>query len=285
MPEPLAPEHYRDLIRIALDEDVGTGDITSEAIIPASSTGTAAFVAKSPLVVCGMDVARDVFLQVDPSIAWTADRTDGEWCEPGAILGRIEGPARSLLTAERTALNLLQHLSGIATIARAFVDAAAPTIVLDTRKTLPGMRRVAKYAVRCGGARNHRVGLFDAVLIKDNHIRVAGGIAQAVSLARAGAPPGPVEVETQSLADVDAALGAGADIIMLDNLDDVQTREAIARIGGRAKIELSGNMTIERVRRLARFGADYVSVGALTHSAPGADISLEITIYPGAEGQ
>lgn len=278
MPEPLDPGAYRDLVRRALAEDVGTGDVTSRATIPADRQGAAEFIAKVDLVLAGFDIAREVFTQVDDSIVWKPVRADGDRCPAGSVLGRVEGPARALLTAERTALNILQHLSGIATLTRAFVDAASPMTVLDTRKTLPGMRLLAKYAVRCGGGRNHRLGLFDAVLIKDNHIRVAGGIGKAVALARAGAPGLPIEVEAQSLAEVDEAVAAGADIVMLDNFDDALTREAIARIAGRARIELSGNMTLERVARLADCGADYVSVGALTHSAPAADISLEITI-------
>jgi len=278
MPDRLDPSTYTDLIRRALAEDVGSGDITSNAIIPAASAGSAVFVAKTSLIVCGLDVAHEVFRQVDPAIRWTLTKADGDSCEPGDTIGRVEGAARSILTAERTALNVLQHLSGIATLTRAFVDRAAPMVVLDTRKTLPGMRHLAKYAVRCGGGTNHRFGLFDAILIKDNHIRVAGGIGEAVRLARGNAPAGPIEVEAQSLDDVDAALAAGADIIMLDNLDDAATHRAVERIAGRAKVELSGNMTLERVARLAQSGADFVSVGALTHSAPGADISLEITI-------
>jgi nicotinate-nucleotide pyrophosphorylase (carboxylating) len=219
-----------------------------------------------------------VFAQVDARVVWQADCADGDRRMPGDRVAWVRGAARSLLAAERTALNLLQHLSGIATLTRAFVDAAAPMTVLDTRKTLPGMRALAKYAVTCGGGRNHRFGLFDAVLIKDNHIRVAGSIAAAVRLAREAHAPGPIEVETQSLDQVDEAVRAGADIIMLDNLDDETTAEAIARVGRRARIELSGNMTIERVRRLSASGADFVSVGALTHSAPAADVSLEITV-------
>jgi nicotinate-nucleotide pyrophosphorylase (carboxylating) len=282
MTDRLDASSYTDLVRRALAEDVGSGDITSNAIIPVESVGRAVFVAKSPLVVCGLDVAHEVFRQVDPAIRWTVAMADGDRCEPGATIGRVEGAARSILTAERTALNFLQHLSGIATLARAFAEAAAPMVVLDTRKTLPGMRYLAKYAVRSGGATNHRIGLFDAILIKDNHIRVAGGIGEAVRLARENAPAGPIEVEAQSLEEVDAALDAGADIIMLDNFSDEATHQAIARIGGRAKVELSGNMTLERVARLSTSGADYVSVGALTHSAPSADISLEINIEPGA---
>ncbi|MCC7043368.1 MAG: carboxylating nicotinate-nucleotide diphosphorylase [Acidobacteria bacterium] len=278
MPERLEPAVYRDLIRQALAEDIGAGDVTSLAIVPADREATGVFTAKSALVIAGFDLAREVFAQVDARVVWQQDCNDGSRCQPGDRLGRVRGSARSLLAAERTALNLVQHLSGIATLTRAFVEAAAPMTVLDTRKTLPGMRALAKYAVACGGGRNHRLGLFDAVLIKDNHIRVAGSIGAAVRLAREAHAPGAIEVETQSLEQVDDALRAGVDIIMLDNLDDTTTAEAIARVAGRAKIELSGNMTIERVRRLSSFGADFVSVGALTHSAPAADISLEIAI-------
>ena len=234
--------------------------------------------AKSSLVLAGLEVAQEVFAALDANVVWDPVRRDGDRCEPGDRVAVIRGQARALLTAERTALNLLQMLSGIATITRTFVEAAAPVQVLDTRKIVPGMRALAKYAVACGGGRNHRAGLYDAVLIKDNHIRVAGGIGEAVRRARAAGAPAPIEVETQSLDQVDDAVRAGADIIMLDNLDDETTTLAIARVAGRAKIELSGNMTLDRVRRLASSGADYVSVGALTHSAPAADISLEIDL-------
>jgi nicotinate-nucleotide pyrophosphorylase (carboxylating) len=217
-------------------------------------------------------------VEVDGSIRFEMRRRDGDTVAAGAELATVHGRAVSLLAAERTALNLLQYLSGIATLTRAFVEAARPLRVLDTRKTAPGLRRLAKYAVTCGGGENHRIGLFDGILIKDNHIRVAGGIAEAVRRVRAAAVNRPVEVEAQSLDQVDDALAAGADIIMLDNLDDRTTREAIVRIGGRARIELSGNMSLARVKTLANSGADVVSVGALTHSAPAADISLEITI-------
>ncbi len=278
MLESIDASAYRDLVRRALAEDIGPGDVTSEAIVAPDRVAAGVFFGKSPLVVAGLDVAREVFAQVDADVAWDAVKVDGDVCRPGDRVAQVSGRARSLLSAERTALNLLQHLSGIATLTRAFVDAAAPMTVLDTRKTLPGMRTLAKYAVVCGGGRNHRLGLFDAVLIKDNHIRVAGSIGEAVRRARAAGTPGFVEVETQSLAQVDEAIEAGADIIMLDNLDDGTTAEAIARVAGRAKVELSGNMTLERVRGLARSGADFVSVGALTHSAPAADISLEIDL-------
>lgn len=278
MLEPPARDTYSDLVRLALAEDLGPGDVTSRAIVPADRMADGVFVAKARLVLAGFDVAREVFVQVEPSVDWTAACRDGQICEPGQRIGSVHGTARGLLAAERTALNLLQHLSGIATSTRAMVDVAGPLTVLDTRKTLPGLRALEKYAVTCGGGRNHRVGLFDAVLIKDNHIRVAGSIRAAVSRVRASGAPGPIEVETQSLEQVDEAIAAGADVIMLDNLDDAATIEAIGRIAGCARVELSGNMTIDRVARLAGTGADDVSVGALTHSAPAADISLEISV-------
>lgn len=278
MPDALAPAACRDLIRRALAEDVGAGDVTSRAIVPADREALGVLLVKSPLVVAGLDFAREVFAQVDAGVTWQAYAADGDRCDVGERLATVRGAARSLLAAERTALNLLQHLAGIATLTRAFVDAAAPMTVLDTRKTLPGMRALAKYAVTCGGGRNHRFGLFDAVLIKDNHIRVAGSIEAAVQLVRDAGAPRPIEVETQSLDQVDAAIRAAADIIMLDNLDDAATAAAIGRIAGRARVELSGNMTLDRVKRLAASGADDVSVGALTHSAPAADISLEIAV-------
>jgi nicotinate-nucleotide pyrophosphorylase (carboxylating) len=278
MPDAPSPAAYRDLIRQALAEDIGAGDVTSRAIVPADREAVGVLLAKSPLVVAGLAQAREVFAQVDAGVIWQAEAADGGRCDVGDRLATVRGAARSLLTAERTALNLLQHMSGIATLTRAFVDAAAPMTVLDTRKTLPGLRALAKYAVTCGGGRNHRFGLFDAVLIKDNHIRVAGSIEAAVGRVREAGAPRPIEVETQSLDQVDAAIRAAADIIMLDNLDDETTAAAIERVAGRAKIELSGNMTIERVRRLSTFGADFVSVGALTHSAPAADVSFEIAL-------
>jgi nicotinate-nucleotide pyrophosphorylase (carboxylating) len=278
MPDALRLEDMRGVVRRALDEDVGSGDVTSLAIVPADRIAGGVFFAKSTLALAGLDVAREVFAMVDGTVAWRSLAADGEVCRPGQRLATVEGPARALLAAERTALNLLQHLSGIATLTRAFVDAAGTLHVLDTRKTMPGLRALEKYAVACGGGRNHRFGLFDAVLIKDNHIRVAGSIGAAVDSVRAAGVPGPIEVETQSLDQVDEAIAAGADIIMLDNMDDGMTAEAIARIAGRARVELSGNMTIDRVGRLSTSGADYVSVGALTHSAPAADISLEIAL-------
>jgi nicotinate-nucleotide pyrophosphorylase (carboxylating) len=277
MPEPPARSAYSALVRQALAEDVGPGDITTRAIVPPDARVEAIFLAKARGVLAGLDVAREVFEQIDPRIEVVGLKHDGDVCEPGERIATIHGPAAGVMTGERTALNFLQYLCGIATRTREFVDAAGGRLaVLDTRKTTPGLRLLAKYAVRCGGGVNHRVGLYDGVLIKDNHIRIAGSIAEAVRRVRETGTALPIEVETQSLADVDAALAAHADIIMPDNLDDDAIARAIARIDGRAKVELSGNMTVERVARLAAAGADFVSVGALTHSASAMDISLEV---------
>jgi nicotinate-nucleotide pyrophosphorylase (carboxylating) len=279
MPEPLDPEQYRDTVRRALAEDVGSGDITTAATVDRQAVGRGVLIAKSACVVAGLDIAREVFRQVDPALEMVARRADGDRVVAGDVLASVRGRAASLLVAERTALNFVQYLSGIATTTRRFVAAAAGRItILDTRKTTPTLRALAKYAVRCGGGTNHRTGLYDGVLIKDNHIRLAGGIEAAVARVRQAAPGMPIEVETQSLGEVDAALASGADVIMLDNLDQAATRQAIERIAGRARVELSGNMTVARVRALAGLGADVVSVGALTHSAPAADISLEIEL-------
>jgi len=277
MPEPLDPATYRPLIRRAIAEDVGSGDVTTLATVPLGIRAEAALVAGQPCVVAGLAIAEDVFTQVDSTIAWTPVRADGDRCEAGSTIARVRGPARSLLIAERTALNFLQHLCGIATLTRQFVDAAGGRVsVLDTRKTIPTLRALAKYAVRCGGGANHRFGLDDGILIKDNHIRIAGGIAAAVRRMRQTSPGRAVEVETQNLDEVQAALAAGADIIMLDNLDDSAVDEAVRQIAGRARVEVSGGLTLDRVRRLAASGADCVSIGALTHSAPAVDLSLDI---------
>ncbi len=228
-------------------------------------------------MLAGLDVAFEAFRLLDPAVRATSLKHDGDRCVPGDEAAEVVGPARALLTAERTALNFLQRLSGIATRARQFVDAAGGRlIVLDTRKTTPGLRRLEKYAVRCGGATNHRAGLFDAVLIKDNHIRLAGGVAAAVECMRARQPGLPVEIEAQSLEQVDQALEAGADIVLADNLSIDDIRETVRRARGRARVEISGGVTLERMPELAATGADSVSVGALTHSAPAVDISFEL---------
>jgi nicotinate-nucleotide pyrophosphorylase (carboxylating) len=277
MPRSLDPSVYRDLVRRALAEDVGSGDVTTEATIPPSQRARGLFVAKTQCVLAGIDVAVETFRQLDPSVTASWRRRDGECCQSGDGIGEIAGSARSLLTGERTALNFLQHLTGIATQARRFVEAAGGRItILDTRKTTPTLRALEKYAVAAGGATNHRMGLFDAVLVKDNHIRLAGGVAAAVRLARAHAPGVSVEVEAQNLAEVDEALAAGVDVVLADNLSMDEICETVRRARGRAKVEISGNVTLDRVARLAATGADYVSAGALTHSAPAADISFEI---------
>ena len=279
VPEPLDPKTYVELVRLALAEDVGKGDITSKAVVPPKTKAGGMFLARRVCVVAGLDVTRAVFLEVDKSVTFTAFKKDGDLCEADDTIARVEGPATAFLAAERTALNFLQHLSGIATLTRRFVDATGGKLtVLDTRKTIPTMRLLAKYAVRCGGGSNHRVGLYDGVLVKDNHIRLAGGVAQAVEKMRAAGLKLPIEVECQNLEEVDAAIEAGADVIMLDNLDDAMIRDAVVKIQGAARVEISGGVTLERIHALTTLGADCVSVGAITHSAPAADISLEIEI-------
>lgn len=273
----LDPSAYVDLVRRALEEDIGAGDITTRATVDPQLRGRAQLIAKSALVLSGLDVAEEVFRQVDQWTVFTRQLGDGDKCPPGVVVAEIDGSAAGLLTAERTALNFVQRMSGIATITRRFVDAAAGRItILDTRKTTPTLRTLEKYAVQCGGGTNHRVGLFDAILIKENHARLAGGIRQAVTRMRATSRFLPIEVEAQSLEEVDAALAARADIILLDNLSTSEIQEALRRIAGAAQTEISGGVTLERIPELAATGADFVSVGALTHSAPAADLSLEI---------
>jgi nicotinate-nucleotide pyrophosphorylase (carboxylating) len=280
---PLEPHLYLDLVRQALAEDVGSGDQTTDVVVPAGTTATALLVAKSPCIVAGLDVARAVFSEVNANVVFTPRCGDGQRCAPGDVLAELEGPAAALLTAERTALNFLQHMTGIATLTGRFVEATGGRLtIIDTRKTIPTMRALAKYAVRCGGGTNHRMGLYDAILIKDNHIQIAGGIGEAVRRVRARGITLPIEVEAQSLADVDAAIEARADVIMLDNLGDEVMREAVARIAGRARIEISGGVTLERIPALSELGADVVSVGAITHSVPAANISLDMQPHAGS---
>jgi nicotinate-nucleotide pyrophosphorylase (carboxylating) len=275
--EPLEPGVYRELVRRALAEDFGWGDVTTEGTIDRAQKAHAYILAKSRCVLAGLDIATEAFRQLDPAVSVTAYRRDGELCEPGTKVADMSGHAAALLTAERTALNFLQRLSGIATLTRQFVDAADGRItVLDTRKTTPLLRALEKYAVRPGGGVNHRKGLDDGILIKDNHVRLAGGVANAVSRMRKTTREMPTEVEAQSLEQVDAALDAGADIVLLDNLSTPDIIEAVRRCKGRAKTEISGGVTLSRLPELAATGADYVSIGALTHSAPAADLSFEI---------
>jgi len=269
-------------VRRALAEDVGSGDITTAATVDADRRASAVLLAKSHCVIAGLDVAWEAFRQLDAGVSIAVARADGSVCEPGTEVARLEGTARALLTAERTALNLVQRLTGIATLTRQFVEAAGGRIVvLDTRKTTPLLRALEKYAVRVGGATNHRHGLHDGILIKDNHARLAGGVAQAVARMRTARAGLPIEVEAQSLDDVDQALEAGADIVLLDNLSTADVREAVARCRGRARTEVSGGVTLDRLPELAGTGADAVSVGALTHSAPAADLSFEIVMGSG----
>jgi nicotinate-nucleotide pyrophosphorylase (carboxylating) len=275
--EPLDPGLYREIVRRALAEDLGWGDVTTEATVQASQLARGIILAKSPCVIAGVEVALEAFRQLDPSLTVQADRADGQTCAAGDIIATIHGSAASLLTGERTALNFLQRMSGVATLTRRFVDAAAGRItVLDTRKTTPTLRVLEKYAVRAGGGMNHRGGLDDGILIKDNHVRLAGGVGEALRRMKAGGQEMPIEIEAQSLDQVDAALAEGADIILLDNLTTAEIEEAVRRVGGRAKTEISGNVTLDRLPELARTGANYVSVGALTHSAPAVDLSFEL---------
>jgi nicotinate-nucleotide pyrophosphorylase (carboxylating) len=275
--EPLDPGLYRELVRRALAEDFGWGDVTTETIIDRKQKARGVLTAKSPCVLAGLDVAAEAFRQMDPAVQISVNRSDGTRCEPGTEVAEVRGLAAALLTAERTALNFLQRLSGIATLTRQFVDAAGGRItVLDTRKTTPILRALEKYAVRAGGGVNHRSGLDDGILIKDNHIRLAGSVSSTVTRMRKATREMPTEVEAQSLAQVDEALQAGADIVLLDNLSTRDIIEAVKRCSGRARTEISGGVTLQRMSELAATGADYVSVGALTHSAPAVDISFEI---------
>ncbi len=275
--------NLREQIRAWLLEDVGHGDLTTQLTVPQDAQGRGVILAKETGVLAGIEAARLVFHEVDPTLRFTALKADGDRLEPVQAVARIEGRLASILTAERLALNLLQRLSGIATLTRKYVEAVAGTQarILDTRKTTPGLRALEKYAVRVGGGHNHRFGLFDGILIKDNHIAAAGGVRAAVTRARARAPHGlRVEVEVTTLAELEEALEAGADVILLDNMDLPTLRQAVARAAGRARLEASGGMTLERVRAVAETGVDFISVGALTHSAKALDLSLEIEATP-----
>ncbi len=275
-----------DLFKLAGDflaEDVGRGDITTEAVVLPGVRARGRFVAKQDLVVAGLEVADAVFAVLDSSVEIEAFVTDGDRVSAGQIFARVEGPAEVLLAAERTALNLLQHLSGIATLTRAFVEAVAGTRaqIVDTRKTLPGLRMLQKYAVAVGGGRNHRFGLDDGILIKDNHIALAGSVRTAVERARKYAGHmHKIEVEVSNLDDLREALEARADIILLDNMSPEMVREAVRLVRERAPevlVEASGGITLENVRAYAEAGVDFISIGALTHSAPAADISMKLT--------
>jgi nicotinate-nucleotide pyrophosphorylase (carboxylating) len=267
------------LIELAIDEDAGLGDLTSRAIFPPGHRSKAVVTAGEDLVVCGLEAAARVFARVDPAIVVRRVARDGDRMKAGGVVLRIQGPTIGILTAERTALNFLQRLSGIATQARRYADRVAglKVRIADTRKTTPGWRSLEKQAVRCGGCFNHRSSLGEHILIKDNHIAAAGSIARAVERARSAAPhTAKIEVEAKTPAEVRAALRAGAEVILLDNMTPGQVRLAVATIAGAAAVEVSGGVRFETLRDYAIPGVDVISVGALTHSAPAADLSLTI---------
>ncbi len=274
----LEPWQIEALVDRFLEEDIGRGDRTTEAVVPEGVPGRARIEAREPAIVAGIEIARVCFARLG-EISWRPQISDGERVETGGVVVRMEGPLRAILTGERTALNLLQRLSGIATMTRTYVDAVAgnPVQVVDTRKTTPGLRVLEKYAVRVGGGSNHRAGLDDGVLIKDNHIAAAGGVGEAVSRALADRPHGlKVEVEVQDLEQLDEALAAGAEAILLDNMSPQMVRDAVARAGGKAVLEASGGITLDTVSEYAKTGVDLISVGALTHSVRAIDLSLEV---------
>jgi nicotinate-nucleotide pyrophosphorylase (carboxylating) len=274
----------RDAVRAALREDLGrAGDITSAATIPATATATADLVARRPGVIAGLALAAAAFREMDASIRFEPKVADGDRVKAGALVARVSGPARAVLSAERVALNFLCHLSGVATATAAFVGEVKHTRarICDTRKTTPGLRAFEKYAVRCGGGVNHRFGLDDAVLIKDNHIAVAGGVGAAVARARESAGHMVrIEVEVTGLAQIGEALAEKADVIMLDNMKPAEMKKAVAMIAGRAVIEASGNVTLETVKAIAETGVDVISSGWITHSAPVLDLALDVVVKP-----
>ncbi|AEG58541.1 carboxylating nicotinate-nucleotide diphosphorylase [Desulforamulus ruminis] len=269
----------KKIIEIGLAEDIGTGDITTNSTVPIGSRAKGMIYVKEPGVLAGLAVAEEVFRQMSPEVHFHHRIQDGTWVEPGTVVAEVEGDARAILTGERLALNFLQRMSGIATRTAALVEKVKlyPVRVVDTRKTTPGLRMLEKYAVRVGGGFNHRYGLYDAVLIKDNHIKVAGGITQAVLAARHNVPHTiKIEVEVEDLAGVSEALEARVDIIMLDNMDQATMREAVKLVDGRALVEASGGINEETIVAAAKAGVDLVSIGALTHSIKSLDISLDI---------
>ncbi|MFN0069406.1 MAG: carboxylating nicotinate-nucleotide diphosphorylase [Limisphaerales bacterium] len=279
---PLTAAELQALVAAALAEDIGPGDVTTAACVPEAAQARARLVARTPLTLAGRALAEAAFRAVDPHLDLDPHADDGAAVPAGDLVIEVSGSARAILTAERVALNFVQHLSGVATLTRKFVDAVAGTRarILDTRKTTPGWRRLEKYAVACGGGVNHRFGLGDLVLIKDNHLAALAGekpdpIAAAVARARAARPYLRVEVEADTLAQVEQALAAGADIILLDNMPPATLREAVRLAAGRALLEASGGVSLASVRGIAETGVDFISVGALTHSAPAADLGLD----------
>jgi nicotinate-nucleotide pyrophosphorylase (carboxylating) len=269
------------LIRLALEEDIGAGDITTDALIEADHVSTAVIFAKESLVLAGLQVAQEVFTTLDPAMSFDTTFQDGDQVETGYEILKIYGKLQALLKGERTALNFLQRLSGVATITRQYVDRVAGSNVrlTDTRKTIPGWRRLEKYAVKIGGAHNHRFGLYDGILIKDNHIVACGGISEAVARVRNNRPQLlPIEVEVSDLNQVKEALESGVDIIMLDNMDLNDINSAVSLVDGRALVEVSGGITLDTLAEIANTGVDIISIGALTHSVRAVDISMRVVV-------
>jgi nicotinate-nucleotide pyrophosphorylase (carboxylating) len=275
----LSAEDIDRVVQAALAEDVGTGDATTLALIPAAARCRAELLLEEPGVVCGVPVATAVFKALDASVTVEARLEEGSAVsEVPAVLGVVEGPARAILTGERVALNLVGRLSGIASLTRRFAELTegTPARILDTRKTTPGLRALEKYAVRCGGGTNHRAGLYDGILVKENHIRVAGGIGEALGALNGSAAGLPVEIEAETIDQVREVVAAGAPRILLDNMSPEQVREAVDEVAGRAELEASGGMSLATVRAYAETGVDFISVGALTHSARSLHVSLEV---------
>jgi len=278
--EALDPALYREVVRRALAEDLGWGDVTTEAIVPPDLRARGSIVARSACVIAGLAVAAEAFRQLDPACAFHAHVADGQSCSAGVCVAEVEGLAGSMLTAERTALNFLERLSGIATLTRQYVDAISGTgaVLLDTRKTIPGLRVLEKYATRMGGAHNHRMRLDDGVLIKDNHVAVCGGVAEAVRRAKAANTGLQVQVEVDRIDQIEPALSAGADRLLLDNMDPAMLREAVSVVAGRVPLEASGGVTLETIRFLAETGVDFISLGRITQSAPAVDIGMDYSL-------
>ncbi len=277
----LAPDELQKFVRAVLQEDLGRGDVTTEVTIPPDMHFSAILAARQPVVLAGMDLAEAFFRELDPDVAVERlGRVDGEMVGAGVPIMRIEGRARSMLAAERSALNTLQHLTGIATMTRQYADAVAGTgcVLLDTRKTVPGLRGLEKYAARMGGARNHRMRLDDGILIKDNHVAAVGGIFKAVRSAKDAATGLEVQVEVDSIEQIEPALAAGADRLLCDNMSVRILREAVALVAGRVPIEASGGVRLDTIRDIASTGVDFVSVGRITQSAPAADIGLDYAL-------
>jgi nicotinate-nucleotide pyrophosphorylase (carboxylating) len=277
----LLPLQYEPILLAALTEDIGAGDITAQLTVPADAMARAAMLVKADGVLAGLEVAGRAFGLVEPSAKVTFRAKDGDRVIKGTVVATITGPARGILTAERVALNVIQRMSGTATLTRRFVDLCAGTRarIVDTRKTTPGLRVLEKYAVRMGGGHNHRIGLYDAVLIKDNHLAAGGGVRATIERARADAPHTMrIEVECKTLEQVDEAVAAGADILLLDNMPLDMLAEGVRRVAGKALTEASGGVNLSTVADIARTGVDLISVGALTHSAPALDISLDFEL-------